>query len=88
MAGMRPDEAKQFYEDDEDPAKVFAIFDAAKQEGQLGRTEPPELQPLRQLLADLARELWRDLRELRIRERIALRLERAASAIRSHTRVH
>jgi hypothetical protein len=85
---VSPEEAEQFYEDDEDPAKVFAIFDAAKREGRLGHTEPPELRPLRQQLAELARDLRRDLRELRIWERIALRLERAADTIRSHTRVH
>ncbi len=28
MAGMTPEEAKDFHEDDEDPQKVFAAFDA------------------------------------------------------------
>jgi len=88
MAGVKPEEAKRFYEEDEDPAKVFALFDAAKREGRTGRTEPPELRPLRQQLAELARDIRRGLRELRIWERVALSLERAASAIRSHTRVH
>jgi hypothetical protein len=61
MAGMRPDEAERFYEEDEDPAKVFAVFDAAKRAGRLRRTTPPgprpELVPLRELRAELAREL-------------------------------
>jgi hypothetical protein len=37
MAGMRPEEARQFYEEDEDPARVFALFDDADK----GRTAPP-----------------------------------------------
>jgi hypothetical protein len=41
MAGMRPEEAEQFYEEDGDPAKVFAIFGAARAQGRLGRTRPP-----------------------------------------------
>lgn len=37
MAGMTPEEAENFYEEDEDPAEVFAWFDA----GQHGVTAPP-----------------------------------------------
>jgi hypothetical protein len=33
MIGMRPKEAREFCEQDEDPAEVFALFD--------GRDEPP-----------------------------------------------
>jgi hypothetical protein len=88
MAGMRPDEAKQFHEDDEDPARVFAIFDAAKREGRLRRTERPTHRPdpiaLRVLLADLAA----DLRKLRLRDRIARALHHLADAIGSRPRVH
>jgi hypothetical protein len=91
MAGMRPEEAKDFYEEDEDPARVFALFDAAERQGKLERTEPPsarqELVPLHELLAALAAELRRDLRELQLRERLALLLERAARAMRSHHKV-
>ena len=29
MAGVRPEQAEQFYEEDEDPARVLGIFDAA-----------------------------------------------------------
>ena len=76
MAGMRPDEAREFYEDDEDPAKVFAIFDAARREGRLRKTEPPQprpdLVPLRELARELGRELARELRELRLLDRLAL----------------
>jgi hypothetical protein len=37
MAGMTPEEAENFYEEDEDPAEVFAWFDA----GPYGVTAPP-----------------------------------------------
>jgi hypothetical protein len=86
MASMRPEEAKDFYEEDEDPARVFALFDAAERQGKLRRTEPParpELVPLHELLAALATELRRDWRELQLRERLSLLLERAARAMRS-----
>jgi|HubBroStandDraft_1064217.scaffolds.fasta_scaffold09114_5 hypothetical protein len=82
MAGMRPEEARQFYEEDEDPARVFALFDG----GEKGRTAPPRPSdpiPLRQLLGELAREL----RELRLRDRIARGLRRLADAIQHRTTV-
>jgi len=48
MTGMTPEEADRFFEDDEDPTKVFAAFDAARK----GITAPvtveltgPYLQP-------------------------------------------
>lgn len=41
MAGMGPEEARQFYEEDEDPSRVFARFDAAEK----GRTAPPSNKP-------------------------------------------
>lgn len=91
MADVNPEEARQFYEEDEDPAKVFAIFDAAKREGRLGRTGPPQsrqhLVPMRVLLAAMAAELQRDLRELQLRDRLALLLEHVARAMRSHNKV-
>jgi hypothetical protein len=37
MAGMTPEEAENFYEEDEDPAEVFAWFDV----GPHGVTAPP-----------------------------------------------
>jgi hypothetical protein len=37
MKGMRAEEAGRFYEEDEDPDEVFALFDAAEK----GRTAPP-----------------------------------------------
>jgi hypothetical protein len=84
MASVKPDEARQFHEDDEDPARVFAIFDAAKQEGRTRRTEPPsrssDLVPLR----DVARELWR---ELRLRDRFALLLRHLADTIQHRAKV-
>jgi hypothetical protein len=57
MTGVKPEEAERFYEEDEDPARVFALFDAG-QEGQTtrpGRAEPPpvsgKLAALRQHIA-------------------------------------
>jgi hypothetical protein len=88
MAGMQPDEAKHLHEDDEDPARVFAIFDAAERDGRLRRTKPPTQRPdpiaLRVLLAELAA----DLRKLRLRDRIARALHHLADAIGSPPRVH
>lgn len=87
MAVMRPDEAEQFYEDDEDPARVFATFDAARKQGLAGRTAPrdrsesPELMPLRDLLADL----MADLRRLRLGDRLALMLRHMADSIQSRS---
>jgi hypothetical protein len=90
MAGVKPEEAKQFYEEDEDPARVFASFDAAEK----GRTAPPgdgrppkqtDLVPLRKRLDDLAVEL----RKLRLRDRVGLALRLLAEVISSsHTKVH
>jgi hypothetical protein len=37
MVSVRAEEAERFYEEDEDPREVFAVFDAA----QKGRTAPP-----------------------------------------------
>src|SRR5260370_31308495 len=37
MVSMKVEEADRFYEEDEDPEKVFAVFDAAEK----GRTAPP-----------------------------------------------
>ena len=91
MAGMRPDQAKQFCEEDEDPKAVIALLDDARREGRLSQTSRPEsrrdLMPLGQLAIELLRELRRELRELRLRERVARKLERAAEGLRSKTRV-
>jgi hypothetical protein len=37
MASVKPQEAERFYEEDEDPSRVFALFDA----GQKRRTQRP-----------------------------------------------
>ena len=68
MVGMRPEEAREFYEEDEDPAKVIALFDAAERKGQLKRTGPPPDPPPMRELGDQFRRL---VLELRLRERIA-----------------
>jgi hypothetical protein len=88
MTDMRPEQAEDFYEEDEDPARIFALFDAAGK----GRTAPrgdhpgrePDLVPLR----DLARQLARDLRKLRLRDRAPRVLHHLASAMASRTRAH
>lgn len=87
MTGVRPEEAMSFYEEDEDPARVFALFDAAEK----SRTAPrdgrspqqPDLTPLRELAAELAR----DLRKLRLGARLALALRHLTDAIGSRLRV-
>ncbi len=38
MIGVKAEEAERFYEEDEDPKEVFAVFDAAEK----GRTAPPQ----------------------------------------------
>jgi hypothetical protein len=74
MTGMKAEEADRFYEEDEDPREVFAVFDAAGK----GRTAPTELasgagHPV----------AWAD----RLRHDIAMALRRAANAIdSSHAR--
>ncbi len=90
MTGVKPEEAKQFYEEDEDPARVFASFEAAEK----GRTAPrgdrrspqrPDLAPLRRRLDDLAA----DLRKLRLRDRVVLVMRLVTEIISSsHTKVH
>jgi hypothetical protein len=39
---LTPETAADFYEDDEDPQRVFVIFDVAKREGRLRQTAPPD----------------------------------------------
>ena len=84
MAGVRPDDARQFYEEDEDPGRVFSIFDAAEKARTAPPSERPDLVPLRELLADLVREL----RKLRLRDRVGRFLRRVVDAVESHSKVH
>jgi hypothetical protein len=65
MASVKPQEAEQFYEEDEDPARVFANFDA----GQKGDTQRPG--PSSPWAGRLAG----------IRQRLAWALRRAADAV-------
>ena len=70
---MRVEEAEHFYEEDEDPKEVFAVFDAAEE----GRTAPPDTGPgaqqrqvrLRLALADVLRRLARLIEPSRVRPR-------------------
>jgi hypothetical protein len=91
MVGMRAEEAQEFYEEDEDPARVFGLFDAAEK----GRTASPErpsslepdLTPLPGLLREVSRQLRRDMGKLRLRDRLLLLLRHAADSLEQHTRV-
>jgi len=86
MATMRPDQAERFYEEDEDPARVFATFDAARRQGRTGKTAPtpqPELSPMTEVLAGMVHEMRREVRQFRFRERLALLLERLSEALKS-----
>ena len=85
MRGMRPEEAREFCEEDEDPAKVFALFDAAKREGRLKQTGPPSEPPPMRELADQVRRL---LLEVRLRDRIVKWLRGVSDLIESHSKVH
>lgn len=68
MAGVKPQEAEQFYEEDEDPARVFANFDA----GQKGDTQrPSQTEPSSSWSGRLAG----------IRQRLARALRRAADVV-------
>ena len=68
MASVKPQEAERFYEEDEDPARVFASFDA----GEKGDTQRP-VQPG-------SSSLWSG-RLAGIRQRLARALRRAADII-------
>jgi hypothetical protein len=91
MVAMRAEEARDFYEEDEDPARVFALFDAAEKD----RTKPtprrpsrePDLTPLRELLREVGTQIRQDVRKLRLRDRFALLLRHVADAIDQHTKV-
>ena len=74
MKGMKAEEAGRFYEEDEDPDKVFAAFDA----GEKGRTAPPgSVTPARRPVT----------RADRLRHDLAMALRRAANFIdSSHAR--
>jgi len=74
MTGVTPHEAERFYEEDEDPAQVFALFDAG-QKSQTQRPAPPGLAARPGKLTGL-------------RQRLAGALRRAADVIepRSMTR--
>ena len=97
MAAMRPEEAMKFYEEDEDPERLIAMFDAARDDGRLRQTRRPEpndgdLKPLGQVRAELMHELRKQLRELhlgeRVRRQMVRRIAHIAEVLRSRSRVH
>jgi hypothetical protein len=61
MASVKPQEAEQFYEEDEDPARVFANFDAG-QKGGTRRPGQPGPSPSSGRLAGIRQRLARALR--------------------------
>ena len=69
MKVMRPEQARDFYEEDEDPARIEAVFET----GEKGYTAPARGLRVRQLrgqtLGGLAAEFAEDIRNLRLRER-------------------
>ena len=68
---MRPEEAKVFYEEDEDPAEVWASFEAAEKQV----TGLP-----------VARECRGHPWSVRMRHNFAAMLRQLANAIESHSR--
>ena len=71
MASVKPQEAERFYEEDEDPARVFANFDA----GQKGGTQRPgQSAPSSPWSGGLAG----------VRQRLARALRRAADVVEPH----
>ena len=75
MTGMRAEEAGRFYEEDEDPEEVFAVFDHSEK----GRTAPPAPTP-----SGPRTPVWAD----RLRHDVARVLRRAANIIDSpHARI-
>jgi hypothetical protein len=88
MPGIRPEQARDFCEQDEDPARIFALFDAADK----GRTAPHDDHPRQEAelvpLRDPVRQMARDLQELRLRDRALRVLHHLTSAMASRTRAH
>jgi hypothetical protein len=88
MTGMRPEQARDFYEEDEDPARIFALFDAADKGGTAPHDDHPRREPDLVPLRDLARQLAADLRKLRLKDRALRVLHHLAGAMASRTRAH
>lgn len=61
MIGMKATDAEHFYEEDEDPQKIFALFEAGKKRV----TAPPcDTRPTSQLFGKVRHELAIGLRRL------------------------
>jgi hypothetical protein len=63
MAVVKPHEAEHFYEEDEDPAEVFALFDAGRKR-QTKRPGPPGSSRSRGALAVVRRAVATALRRV------------------------
>ena len=85
MKVMRPEQARDFYEEDEDPARIEAVFET----GEKGYTAPARGLRVRQLrgqtLGGLAAEFAEDIRNLRLRERTAAALRLLADFLESNS---
>jgi hypothetical protein len=97
MAAMRPEEAMKFYEEDEDPERLVALFDAAREDRRIRQTRRPrpndrDLKPLGPVCAELMDELRKQYRELhlgeRVRRQLIRRIAHLAEVLRSRSRVH
>lgn len=84
MTNMKPDKARQFYEEDEDPGEVFARFDAARHQGRLRLTQPPPDRLIRVIRhrSRPAREL---LRKAHFRGTVRDALRRLVKVVQPHT---
>jgi hypothetical protein len=84
MAGMSPEEARNFHEEDEDPQKIFALFEAGQKRHTMRPGDhKPDPRPMHEVLGELAQLL----RQFRLRDRIATGLRHLATAVESHNKV-
>jgi hypothetical protein len=86
MKVMRPEHAKDFYEEDEDPARIENVFDTGEK-GYTASARGPRVRHLRgQTLGGIAVGFAADIRNLRLRERAAAGLRLLADLLESNSR--
>lgn len=85
MKVMRPEQAKDFHEEDEDPARKEAIFDTGEK-GYTAQARGARVRQLRiQKLGGVAARFAMDIRNLRLRERAATALRLLADLLESNS---